>query len=293
MTQKSTNLLRAPHMPPISVHRPPRHQKSTPEGHPPQDPPATSTHETPGPTSQPRGHPASPTPGKPTQGHLYMDVDAQDFGSPYRQAPPKPEHPPLTPTTIRDPDLLRATLQGRALPTPLGWYRVQESWTKLAVKALRDLATPGNGLHEAFVNLVLWGGRQHAKGQHVWIPPIEWGQALTHDNNTNVTRRGTTRLRRAPVEKDHPADPERPEQWEQATAPTWDTALRAAGLRTPNDDLPAPPTDSDHLPPEVWCTVLEPGHHYVVAPTATSSTNNGSSKGPTPCSPQGQPHQGE
>ena len=31
-----------------------------------------------------------------------------------------------------------------------------------------------------------------------------------------------------------------------------------------------PPTDSDRPPPEVWCTVLERGHYYVVAATATS-----------------------
>ena len=108
--------------------------------------------------------------------------------------PLDPEHPPLTPTTIRDPDLLRATLQGRALSTPLGWYRLQESSTKLTVKPLRDLTTPGNDLHETIVDLVHWRARQHAQGQHVWIPPIEWGQALTHDTNTNVTRRRTIRL---------------------------------------------------------------------------------------------------
>ena len=118
-------------------------------------------------------------------------------------------------------------------------------------KALQDLATQGNGLHQAIVDLVLWRARQHAQGQHVWITPIEWGQALTHDTGTNVTRPGTTHLRRAPAEKDHPADPNQPEPWEQATAPTRDTALRAARLRTPDDDLPPPPTDSDHPPPEV------------------------------------------
>ena len=72
------------------------------------------------------------------------------------------------------------------------------------------------------------------------------------------------------MQKDHPADANRPEQWEQATAPTRDTALRAAGLRTPDDDLPLPPTDSDHPSPEVWVTVLERGHYYVIAATATS-----------------------
>ena len=151
---------------------------------------------------------------------------------------------------------------------PPGWYRLQEDWTKLT--ALRDLITPGNGLHETIVDLVLWRSRKHTQAQHVWIPPIEWGQALTHDTDINATRRGTVRLRRAPAENDHPADPNRPEQWEQATAPTRYTALRAAGLRTPDDDLPPPPTDSDHPPPEVWVTALERVHYYVIAATATS-----------------------
>ena len=117
---------------------------------------------------------------------------------------------------------------------------------------------------------MLWRARKHTRGQHILIRPIEWGQALTHDTGINVTRQGTVRLRRAPAETDHPADPNRPEQWEQATAPHRDTALRAAGLRTPDDDLPPPPTDSDHPPPEVWVTVLERGHYYVMAATATS-----------------------
>ena len=99
---------------------------------------------------------------------------------------------------------------------------------------------------------------------------MEWGKALTHDTDTNVTRRGTTCLRRAPAQIDHPADPNHPEQWEQATAPTRDTALRAASPRTPDDD-PPPPTYRQQPPsPEVWCTVLERGRYYVVAATATS-----------------------
>ena len=140
----------------------------------------------------------------------------------------------------------------------------------LTVEALHNLTTPGNGLHEVIVDLELWRARQHAQGQHVWIPPIEWSQALTHDTNTNATRRETIHLQQAPAERDHPADPNHPEQWEQATAPTRDTALRAAGLSTPDNDLPPPHTDSDYPPPEVWCTVLERGHCYVVAATATS-----------------------
>ena len=253
MTQTSTNPLRAPHAPPISIRRPPRHHHSAPK-----------------PISHPRSHPAPPSLAKPNQGEPYVDVDAQDPGNPSSPPPPGPGAPPPPPATIRDPDLLRATLQDRALTTPLGWYRLQEEWTKLTVKALRDLTTRGNGLHEGIVDLVLWRACKHTQGQHVWIPPIEWGQALTHDTDINVTRRGTVRLRRAPAEKDHAADPNCPEQWQQATAPTRDTALRAAGLRTPDDNLPPPPTDSDHPPPEVWVTVLERGHYYVIAATVTS-----------------------
>ena len=253
MTQMSATPLRAPHAPPISIRRTPRQHHSASK-----------------PISHPESHPAPPSPAEPNQGQPYVSVDAQDPGNPSSPPLPDPGHPPLTPATIRDPDLLRETLQGRALTTPLSWYRLQEDWTKLTVRALRDLTTAGNGLREAIVDLVLWRARKHTQGQHVWIPPIEWGQALTHHTDINVTRRGTVRLRRAPAEKDHPADPNHPEQREQATAPTRDTALRAAGLRTPEVDPPPPPTDNDHPPPEVWVTVPERGHYYVIAATATS-----------------------
>ena len=86
-------------------------------------------------------------------------------------------------------------------------------------------------------------------------------------------------------------DPNDPEQWEQATAPTRDTALRAAGLRT-RDDLPPPPTDSDHPPPEVWVTVLEDGHYYVVAATATSPGPKWLIKGRDTMLAPEPPHQG-
>ena len=63
---------------------------------------------------------------------------------------------------------------------------------------------------------------------------MEWGQALTHNTDTNVTLRGTIRLRRAPAEDDLPADPNHPEQWEQATAPTRDTVLRVTTTSLPH-----------------------------------------------------------
>ena len=194
MTQTSTNPLRTPHAPPLSIRRPPRHHHSAPR-----------------PISHPRSHPTPPSPAKPNQGQPYIDVDAQDPGSPSSPPPPDPGHPLLTAATIRDPDLFRATLQDRALSTPLGWYRRQDDWVKLTVEALRDLTTPDSGLHEAIVDLVLWRARKHTQGQHLWIPPIKWGQALTHDTGINVTRQGTVRLRRARAETDHAADPNRPE----------------------------------------------------------------------------------
>ena len=245
MTQTSPNPLRAPHVPPIPIRRPPRHHHSALR-----------------PISHPRSHPAPPSRAEPNQGQPYVDVDTQDPGSPSSPPPPDPGHTPLTPATIRDPDLLRATLQGRPPTTPLGWYRLQDDWTKLTVKALRDLTTPGSGLHEAIVDLVLWRARKHTQGQHVWIPPIEWG----HQRHASRDRTPTTGASGVGP----PSGPDRPEQWEQAPALTRETALRAAGLGTPDDDLPPPPTDSDHPPPEVWVTVLERGHYYVIAATATS-----------------------
>ena len=242
MTQRSAKLLRPPYTPPISVHRTPRHHQSTKEEHPRQDPPAATTRDTAGPvTSHPWDHPAPPSRAHLAQNNPKISVDALDLDSLPRETPPDPGNPPPpTPATISAPDLLRATLQGRALDTPLGLYRLQESYTKLTVNALRDLVTPGQGLREDIVDLVVWRARQHIQGQHIWIRSIKWGQALTHDTDTNVTRQGTTRLRRAPAEKDHQADPSRPDQWEQATAPTRNTALRAAVLCTPHDDLPPP-----------------------------------------------------
>ena len=253
MTPKSTNPLRAPPTPPHL------HQKSSKT--PPKHSRAHLSPRKPTSTAQPgQAQPGSPVHRRGRAGP----------SQPTQSTPPQTQStPPFKPTTIRDPDLLVANLQGRALSTALGWYRLQESWTKLTVNVLQDLTAPGKGLQKTIVDVVLWRARQHAQGQHVWIPPIEWGHALTHDTDTNVTRQGTIRIRRAPAERDHLADPNQPELWEQATAPTFDTALRAAGLRTPDDDLPPPPTDSDHPPPEVWCTVLERGHYYVVAATAT------------------------
>ena len=141
MTHRSTNLLHAPQTPLNFVHRPARYQRSTPEEHPPEDPPATSTRDTPGPrASHPQDQPTPPSPAKPAQDHTQIDVDAPDLDSPPRQTGPEPGHPPLTPATVSSPDLLRATLQGRALDTPLGRYRLQDSWTKLSIKGHRDLA---------------------------------------------------------------------------------------------------------------------------------------------------------
>ena len=113
-------------------------------------PPATGSCDTPGPSaSHKRDNTAPPSPATPAQHHAHIDVDAPDLNSPGRETHTDPEHPPLTPTTISNLYLLGEALQGRPLDAPLGWYRLQESWNKLTVKAVRDLATPGQGLHEA------------------------------------------------------------------------------------------------------------------------------------------------
>ena len=185
MIQMCTNLPNAPHTPPISVHRPPRHHQRAPKERPPQDPRNTDISDTKGlPASHPGHHPTLPRAAKLAEDNAYIDVDAPDLDSPPRQTPPDPGHPPLTPTTIRDPNF-----QGRALDIFLGWYRLQESSTKLTVKALRDLATPGRGLHEAIVDLIPRGARQHTQDQRIWILPIEWGLALTHKTDTYVTHK--------------------------------------------------------------------------------------------------------
>ena len=78
-----------------------------------------------------------------------------DFNSPPRGSRLDPEHPPVAPATISNPNTLRVALQGRTLETPVGWYSLQESWTKLTVKALRDLGSPEKGLHEAILDVFL------------------------------------------------------------------------------------------------------------------------------------------
>ena len=221
MTQTSTTPLRAPHAPPISIRRPPRHHHSAQK-----------------PIPHPRSHPALPSPAEKNQGQPYHDVDAQDPGSPSSPPPPGPGAPPphtghrprpRPPPSIpprqgpdHPPGLVPPTrqLDQAHRHSPPGPDHPRQRPPR-GHRLPRTLASP-----------------QTHPDQHVWIPPIEWGQALTHDTGINVTRRGTVRLRRAPAEMDHPADPNRPEQWEQDTAPNRDTALRATGLRTPDDDPP-------------------------------------------------------
>ena len=218
MTQMCTDLLNTPHTPPISVHRPPRHHQRALEECTPRDPRTTGTCDTQGPpTSHPRDDPTPPRSATPAEDHEHINLDTPDLNSPLRNTPPDPEQPhPLTPTSIGDPNLLQAALQGRALESSLGWYRLQDSWTQLTVKALRGLATPGRGHHEAIMIPVLWRACQHTQDQRIWIPSIEWGQALTHNTDTP---KGTTHLQRALAEKDHPADPDYPEQWPPPAPP--------------------------------------------------------------------------
>ena len=141
---------RAPHLHPQASKTPPQRL----EAHlSPKKPPGTAQpgRAQPGPTirrrrrAKPR-QPIQPTPSGPRA------------PPPHTGHHPRPRPPPSNPPR-------------QGLTTPLGWYRLEEDWTKLTVKALRNLTTPGNGLHEAIVDLVLWRARKHTQGQHVWIPP--------------------------------------------------------------------------------------------------------------------------
>ena len=178
----------------------------------------------------------------------------------------------LTPATISDPDPLRASLQGRALDTPLGWYRPQESWTKLTVKALRDLFTPGErSPRDHRRPRPLEGPPTHPRPPHL-DPPHRVGPGRdTRCRHQRHMPRDNTPTK-SPSGEGSSGRPEPSGTVGQATAPTRDTALRAAGLHYPADNPPPPPppTDSDHSTPEVWCTVLERGRYYVVAAAAAS-----------------------
>ena len=96
---------------------------------------------------------------KTSHAHQGMHTHRRRRAGPQQPIPPDPLRPraalPLTLTTISDPKLLQPAHQGRALDTPLGWYRLQEGWTALTVKALQDLTTPGKDLHDTIVDLVL------------------------------------------------------------------------------------------------------------------------------------------
>ena len=120
------------------------------------------------------------------------------------------------------------------------------------------------------MDLVFWRARQQAQGQQFWIPPLEWTQTLTHKPSNYTNKRGITRLRQPMSEKDHAADPDRPDEWVQATAATRDTSLHTASHKAPDDDLSPPPTSRDHPRPKVWYTILERRHYYLVHAAATS-----------------------
>ena len=101
MTQTSTNPLRAPHRAP-RLH--PQVSKA-----PPQRPETRLA---------PRSHPAPPSPAEPSQGQPFIDVDAQDPGSPSSPPPRTRDTPPSHRPPSATPTSLRATLQDRAPDTP-------------------------------------------------------------------------------------------------------------------------------------------------------------------------------
>ena len=182
MTQTSTNPLRAPHAPPISIRRPPRHHHSAPR-----------------PISHPRSHLAPPSPAEPNQGQPYVDVDAQDPGSPSSPPPPDPGHPPLHTGDHPRPRPPQSNPPRQGPDHPPGLVpptgRLDQAHRQSPPGPDHPRQRPPRGHRRT----VLWRARKQTEGQHLWIAPIEWGQALTHDTGISVTCRGTVHLRRAPA----------------------------------------------------------------------------------------------
>ena len=198
-------------------------------------------------------------------------------GRPYPVRPVESTQGTQTPDTRH----IRAALQGRALDTPLGWYRLQESWSKLTVKALRYLVTPGKGLHEAIVDLILWRARQDKRDQHIGIPCIKWGQYLTHDTDNHVTHIGTTCLRQAPSGEGPPGRPEPP-------------GTLGTGHRTQLQHRPPrhrPPQPRGQPPPPTYRQRTAPGGGLVYSPRTQALLRSVRRGIPRPTmGPEGDPH---
>ena len=96
------------------------------------------------------------------------------------------------------------------------------------------------------MDLVLWRARGHTQNQRIWIPSIEWTQALTHDTDT-YSHKETTRLQRAPAEKDH-----------QQTRSTKKNGSRPLHPTATPPSAPAAPTAPTTTPPPHLQTASRP-----------------------------------
>ena len=282
MTPRSTNLLCAPQTPSVSVLRPPGHHQSTPEEHPQQEAPTATTRDTPGPaTPHSRDHPAPPTPAKPAQHHQHIDGNALDLEGPPRPTPPDPGHPPFTPATID---------HQRPRPPPSNPPRQGPGHSPWLVLPTRELdqahrqgpgpSHPGKGRHEAIADLILWRARQHTKGQHIFDPPRRVGPGPDTEHRH---QRHTLRDHTATKSSSGEGPPSRPGP--SGTAPP----ASAPPMTTP------PPGYRQQPPParRSGAQSSSAGSSTWWPPRQRPPAHNGSSRGPTPCSPQGLPHQGQ
>ena len=161
----------------------------------------------------------------------------EDFNGPT----PAPSCPPFTRTTIGNPQLLHAALQGRAPDTLLGWYRVKEHGTALTAKALRDLTTPGEGVHEAIMDhhgpRPLVGPSSAARPTRLDPPPRVDPDPDTR--NRHLHQQGDHTPLTTQVTEGPPGRPRPPRRMGANHRLTRDTALGTASHDAPEDDDPS------------------------------------------------------
>ena len=201
MTQISTDLPYSPHMPPISVHGPPGHHQHASEELPTQGPCTTGSGATlQPPASRPQDPPAPPRPATPTVEPIDMDAD-----TPWLRAPPPhiEHHQPPKAAPCSPPS------QGPGYPS--GLLSLAGALDPPHRQGPQRPHHPRAGPPRGHRGPLALGARLQVQNQHLWIPPIEWTQTLTHETNT-YTNKKNTHLRRALTEKDHLADPEHAEE---------------------------------------------------------------------------------
>ena len=238
------------------------HRKTPPPQAPttPQSPPLTQG------TTQRR--PAQPSPPRTTHTSTWTRRTLTDHPA---EPPPDPEHPlPLTPTTIRDPDLL---LSGPSRQGLRYSPRLVRPTTELDRAHPQSPPGPSQPRERP--------PRGHRRPRPLASPPTRPRPARLDPphpvgpgpDTRHRHQRHTSRDDKPTTSPSGEGPPSRPEP-----SGTVITGHRTEPRHRPPCGQPAhpqgrpppPPTDSNHPLPEVWCTVLRRGHYYVVAATATS-----------------------